>query len=121
MGLSQPTFMVIECIELSLLPLGLEILLGIFLFEMGFDRYKREDFSRPNYRFFPNRTRAQTRVLSWAALGIGGFLTVFFLKAFEQNNERLRKYYDQLAVQNPHISLQGQVRQRPKSANMTTE
>lgn len=48
-------------------------------------------------------------MLSWAALGVGGFLTVFFLKAFEQNNERLKKYYDQLAVQNPHVSLQGQV------------
>ncbi|KAL8439190.1 hypothetical protein Efla_005441 [Eimeria flavescens] len=76
---------------------------------MGFDRYRREDPARPNYRFFPNRTRAQTRALSWAVLGVGCFLTVFFLKAFDQNNERLKKYYDQLAAKNPHSGAQAQV------------
>ncbi|KAL8273993.1 hypothetical protein Esti_002082 [Eimeria stiedai] len=76
---------------------------------MGFDRYRREDPSRPNYRFFPNRTRAQTRILSWGILGVGAFMTVFFLKAFEVNNEKLKRYYDQLAVHNPRSPTQAQV------------
>lgn len=76
---------------------------------MAFDRYRHQDASRPNYRFFPNRTRAQTRAISWAALGIGCFLTVFFLKAFEQNDERLTKYYNQLAAKNPQSAAQAQV------------
>lgn len=36
-------------------------------------------------------------------------MTVFFLKAFEQNDERLKKYYDQLAAKNPHSTSQAQV------------
>ncbi|XP_026190098.1 uncharacterized protein LOC113146563 [Cyclospora cayetanensis] len=77
---------------------------------MGFDRYRREDSSHPNYRFFPNRSRAQTRILSWACLGVGCFLTIFFLKTFEQNNERLKEYYQQLATKNPHATAQAQAR-----------
>ena len=76
---------------------------------MVFDRHRRMQSSPPVYRFFPNRTPGQTRALSWAALGVCSFLTIFFLKAFEHNDEKLKSYYQQLQNKNPNTHTQAQV------------
>eukprot|EP00920_Eleutheroschizon_duboscqi_P040070 GHVT01096034.1.p2 GENE.GHVT01096034.1~~GHVT01096034.1.p2 ORF type:complete len:141 (+),score=18.17 GHVT01096034.1:363-785(+) len=47
---------------------------------MPFDRFRRPppwyDPERPRYRYFRNRSRAQTRILSWAAL-VGSVAIVY--------------------------------------------
>lgn len=79
---------------------------------MGFDRFRRFDSERPVYRFFPNRTKAQTRALSWVVLGGGVLVTLLFVKAFEKNDLRLREYYTRLAAEQPRPAISTQVRGR---------
>ncbi|CBZ54421.1 conserved hypothetical protein [Neospora caninum Liverpool] len=66
---------------------------------MAFESFRRFDPERPNYRYFPNRTRAQTAWLSWGVFALGGLVGLLYLKFTESRQEDLARQYTELSQQ----------------------
>ncbi|EPR61988.1 putative transmembrane protein [Toxoplasma gondii RUB] len=64
---------------------------------MAFEGFRRFDPERPNYRYFPNRTRAQTVWLSWGVFALGGLVGLLYLKFSESRQQDLARHYSEVA------------------------